>query len=103
MPERTDPLEQVREAIETALHETVDARAYPDGPCMEAETRRDLRLALAALDEKVLVEDERLETVVQAAEGAFTFHGRRDGRLIGFQPTAEEIISYLKGADIHRE
>jgi len=42
-------IERAVEAMEDALANTVNAGEYPDGPCMDADVRDDLKAALAAL------------------------------------------------------
>ncbi len=47
------------ELLEQVLSETVDARDYPDGPCLNADTRTEIKAALAkAAREKLSPEGE---------------------------------------------
>lgn len=41
-------LKALREACENALDSSVDARPYPDGPCLPKDVREQLRAALRA-------------------------------------------------------
>lgn len=49
-------LDEVREALEDVLHNSVDATTYPDGPCLDREVRRDVKRALTKLDSLEMVE-----------------------------------------------
>ncbi len=40
------------ELLDQVLSETVDTPTYPDGPCLDAETRRDIKAALAKVKER---------------------------------------------------